>query len=181
MSEKNLLLGDADVFIHFFRGGQLQLLPKILPNKLCLLDAVAEELSRGGNLHARLKKVIGEHIHEINFDDNPAVRAEFFRLVKSGIGEGESACMALARYEGHYIASSNLRDIREYCQEHKIRIYTTMNLLHEANKRELLSTTACNSFVTDVLTAGSRLPCTSFDDFLNKKAYSPWNKYDLAK
>jgi hypothetical protein len=73
-----LLLADADVIIHFFRGNQLKLLPKILPYKLCLLDAVVQELERLG-IYSIVQEEIGEECHLLNIDEmeNEEIYFEF--------------------------------------------------------------------------------------------------------
>src|ERR1044071_247615 len=100
MSE-TLLLADADVLIHFLKGQQLPVLPKIFSNKLVLLDAVVVELKQGRNIYGLIKQQIGEHIEEISFDEKQHVRSEWGRLIGEDVGLGESACLAFARYEGH--------------------------------------------------------------------------------
>jgi hypothetical protein len=43
--QKTKILLDADVIIHFIKGGQTLMLPKIFPeNELCILDKVFAEL-----------------------------------------------------------------------------------------------------------------------------------------
>ncbi|MCW3084251.1 MAG: hypothetical protein JWP12_1617 [Bacteroidetes bacterium] len=176
-----LLLADSDILIHFFRGNKLKLLPKILPNKICLLDAVVAELQYGRSptLYDRIMKEIGSSIILEKFTDKPLIYNEWVKLVRADIGSGESACLAMARYEGHHIASSNLRDINDYCKDNKIRVYTTMDLIHEAYTKGLLTEDDCDSFIIDVLDAGSRLPCSTFAEYLAKHASkSPWRSYD---
>ncbi len=46
--------------------------------------------------------------------------------------KGESACMAYCRYTSNIIGSSNLRDIKKYCNNHKIVYLTTIDFLYYA-------------------------------------------------
>jgi predicted nucleic acid-binding protein len=179
-SQKLLLLADADVLIHFFKGNQLQLLPKILPQQIAIVDAVVTEL-KNARLYDRIKRKLESNFIEIDLTAKTNVRFGFFELISQGIGSGESACMALAKEEGHYIASSNLRDVLPFCKSNKIRLYTTMDLLHEAYVQGLLDKSDCNCFINDVISNRSKLPCTNFDDYLTRLApKSPWIAYDKA-
>ena len=85
------------------------------------------------------------------------------------LGEGESACMAVARFEKEYIASSNLKDIKAYCSEHGIIYYTTMDLLVEAINKKIMTEKECDQFINDVKAKGSRLPCNTMKEYLKMK------------
>lgn len=74
------------------------------------------------------------------------------------VGEGESACMAYCRFTSNIIGSSNLRDIRNYCSEHKIAYLTTIDFLYYAWRKGLMSSDDCRSFISVVKAKGSRLP-----------------------
>ena len=56
---------------------------------------------------------------------------EYYRLKKENprFGEGERACMAIARFDKEVIASSNFRDVATYCQEHNIEYIGVMDIL----------------------------------------------------
>ncbi|HCS20127.1 MAG TPA: hypothetical protein DIW47_06115 [Bacteroidetes bacterium] len=177
-----LLLADSDVLIHFFRGNQLHILPKILSYRLCLLDAVVEELVRL-DLYTTIEDLIGSEYELLSIDEmeNEDIYPEFLQLISKNVGSGESACLATAKFDGHHIASSNLKDIDQYCRMHGIRIYTTMDLLYSAYEKELLSLEDCNTFVSDVISGGSKLPVVSFEEYLEKKMEKPkWTRYDAT-
>ncbi len=61
-------------------------------------------------------------------------------------GEGESACMAIAKHCKQYIASSNLNDIKEFCFKNEIKYYTTMDILVDALNKNILNKEECNEF-----------------------------------
>jgi hypothetical protein len=47
-------------------------------------------------------------------------------------GIGESACMAVAKHQKKFIASSNLKDISKFCDANNITYLTTMDILKQA-------------------------------------------------
>ena len=83
-------------------------------------------------------------------------------------GEGESACMAYAKFNPEFaIASSNLKDIEAYCNGNKIPFVTTMDILVMANKKHIISVDDCNKFISTVKATGSSLPVKSLQEFVN--------------
>lgn len=155
-SEPKILL-DADVVIHFIKAGQQLLLPKVFPNRFVMLDKVYKELTvRDSKAIPVNNFLMWCKIPVIPIPVNADIVREYARLKKE-LGEGEAACLAVARYTKDYIASSNLKDIDTYCNEHGIVYYTTMDLLLELYKQGIMSEAECNQFIYDVKNKGSRL------------------------
>lgn len=156
MASKSVLL-DADVIIHFYKGGKLGQLPEIVkPLGLCLLQRVYNEL-RTSDLKSYLDKMTAfKLISEANVEGNTDIYTETIQL-SARLGIGESACLAYARFNGDVIASSNLSDIKSYCQEHNIEYLTTMDLLAIALEKGIMSVDVCNSFIMEVSRKGSKL------------------------
>lgn len=98
-------------------------------------------------------------------EDNIEALFEYAKLI-SFADEGEAACMALAKVEQKYIASSNLRDIAKYCQENGIKIYTTMDFLYEGMMNRLFTEAECDKFISDVKASGSKLPVDSIEEYV---------------
>ncbi len=147
---------DADVVIHFAKGGYLNLLPSIFPDyEYVLLETVYEELkslrSQVDNQIMRLKNIT---LHPF------APRDEMLReyaMLRSKFGKGESACMAYCLFTHNVIGSSNLRDIRAYCQENQITYLTTIDFLWYAWRKHLMTTDEVKTFISEVKSKGSKL------------------------
>jgi len=84
-------------------------------------------------------------------------------------GEGESACLAYVRYTDNIIASSNLKDIRNYCQMHNIQYLTTMDFLCYALKKNVFDLERCNLFIANVLEKRGKLPVKRMEDYKCKE------------
>ena len=84
-------------------------------------------------------------------------------------GDGESACLAVARYNNHILASSNLKDIKTYCDFHNIEYLTTMDFLCEAVSKGIFDNQRCNDFIEMVINAGSKLPVLKMQDWECRK------------
>lgn len=148
---------DADVIIHFSKGGLLSLLPQILPEyEYVVLDKVYGELLSVQNQLDNQIQFFG-NITKITFTPTPEIMREYARLTLK-FGEGESACMAYCRYTANIIGSSNLRDVKDYCTEHQIAFLTTLDFLYYAWYRGHLTEKECREFIEDVTSKGSRLP-----------------------
>ncbi len=94
---------------------------------------------------------------------------EYSKLLSLGLGDGESACLAFARFRKNYISSSNLRDVSEYCKLHSIRNIPTMKLLEIAEIKGIMNVEEINTFLEQCFTKGQRLPSRTWEDY--KKRY----------
>lgn len=156
---------DADVVIHFAKGGYLNLLPSIFPDyEYVLLETVYEELkslrSQVDNQIMRLKNITLQPF---------APRGEMLReyaMLRSRFGKGESACMAYCLFTHNVIGSSNLRDIRTYCQEKQITYLTTMDFLWYAWRKHLMTTDEVKTFISEVKQKGSKLPEVDIEKYV---------------
>lgn len=156
---------DADVVIHFAKGGYLNLLPSIFPDyEYVLLETVYEELkslrSQVDNQIMRLKNITLQPF---------APRGEMLReyaMLRSRFGKGESACMAYCLFTHNVIGSSNLRDIRTYCQEKQIVYLTTLDFLWYAWQRGLLTPAEISAFIAEVKQKGSKLPEVDIEKYV---------------
>ena len=167
-ADETKILIDADVIRHFIEGGKLNDIPKIFTNRIVLVDIVKGELYRSKKIKPLIETFIATcKIEEVKLEDNFDALAEYAKLLTFA-GEGEAACMALAKVEKKYIASSNLKDIAKYCRDNGIKVYTTMDFLYEALMNRLYTETECDKFIGDVLVSGSKLPVTSIAEYVKK-------------
>lgn len=155
-AEPRILL-DCDVIIHFTKAGKQLLLPKIFPNRFVILDKVKAELDKRKKSIVALNNFIEwSKIDVIPFPNDIAVVKEY-SILKRDMGDGEAACMAVAKHTKDYIASSNLKDIKSYCDRNGIVYLTTMDILLEAYHNKILSETECDAFIKEVKEKDSKL------------------------
>ena len=163
---KTQIVLDADVVIHFAKGERLSMLPNILPEyEYVLLEAVHEELLSDIRTQIDHQMALLKNITLIPF----APRGEMLReyaMLKSRFGKGESACMAYCLFTHNVIGSSNLRDIRAYCQEKHITYLTTMDFLWYAWRKQMLTTDEVNTFIKEVKSKGSKLPEVDIEKYV---------------
>jgi hypothetical protein len=89
-----------------------------------MLDKVHAELQNWRNAQKKAIRLIPFP------EESEEIKREYFWIKKMLFkGDGESACMAVARYNKNILGSSNLRDIKNYCTTHKIDYLTTMDFL----------------------------------------------------
>ncbi len=168
MSNKKLILIDADVVSHFISAGKILLIGKIFHHKLKILDKVYSELERHRSRRVEVDNLLNLRILEIhNFpEENSEIKKEYFYLKnKLFKGEGESATLAVARYSNTIVASSNTKDIKGYCDLHQIEYLTTLDFLCEAKRIGLFTQADCIEFVESVWEKGSYLSVKSFTEY----------------
>lgn len=66
--------------------------------------------------------------------------------------------MVYCRDNYDVLGSSNLRDIKEYCEMNKITYLTTLDFLYYALVRKKMTEEECKLFIAEVNNKGSRLP-----------------------
>lgn len=156
---------DADVLIHFSKGGMLSLLPNILPEyEHVILSTVYEEI------HS-IRNQVDNQIHFLKnitleqFNPTGEMLKEYALLLQN-FGKGESACMAYCKFTHHVIGSSNLKDTKEYCCREQITYLTTMDFLYYAFARGKVSAEECSLFVSTVNANDSHLPVVDITHYV---------------
>ena len=90
--ERVKIVLDADVIIHFSKGGLLSLLPKIFPEyDYIVLDKVYDELATVKN-QLDNQILYFKNIRKVVFAPTSEMLREYANL-KASFGDGESACM----------------------------------------------------------------------------------------
>ena len=166
---KTKIVLDADVIIHFAKGGWLHLLPRFLPDyQFAVLDVVKQEIP--ALLLPMLVKV--DSINEIVFGGTEGELREFARLTSPAglaLGRGESACMVYCRYHHDVVGSSNIRDVTAYCEEFGITYLTTNDFLFYGIKHGVITKASAADFITDVREKGSYPPVVDFETYFCDK------------
>lgn len=166
---KTQIVLDTDVVIHFAKGGLLSLLPRIFPEyDYVLLEAVREELlsdirTEVDNLMLYLKTIT-----LLPFSPKGDMLREYARL-RSRFGKGESACMAYCLFTHNVVGSSNMRDIKEYCEEKQIVYLTTIDFLWYAWRKGMLTPEQISVFIGEVRSKGSKLPIVDIEKYVCKQ------------
>lgn len=145
------------------------MLPQIFPNKLCVPDIVYHEaLSR--QYKTEIDDLVDSNqVEKLEILTEVNVLIEYNRLQSIGLGRGESVCLSYCRYHNDVIGSSNLKDIRHYCEENNIVYLTTMDFLAEAYLTGKMDEAAYDFFIYNVKLNGSRLPYDTIAEFLERK------------
>ena len=173
MGKKTKIVLDADVIVHFAKGGKLDMLPRILPEyQFMVLDVVKKEIPV--LVLSVLQKCISQDktIVEEVFGKTPGEIREFARLIaKEGmaLGRGESACMVYCLYHHDVVGSSNTKDVTAYCEENGITYLTTCDFLYYAIKRGLMTKEEAKVFICEVRRMGSFPPIVDFDRYVCSK------------
>ena len=166
---KTKIILDADVIIHFYKGGCLTLLPNILlAYQYIVLSHVYQEIK--GDLKNQLSNQINllKNIQLVEFAPKGDMLREYSLLLRER-GKGESACMVYCKYNHDVLGSSNLKDITDYCQANDIVYLTTIDFLYFAIKRNLMSIDEAHAFVKQVQANDSHLPTVDFNTFVCNK------------
>lgn len=159
--KKTKIVIDANIIIHFLKGGYLHILHTIFPNyEYVILDIVLnKEIRNNSDTRAAIDNhiLLLKNLKEIQWNPEGEMRKEF-AFLSSKRGLGESACLAYCKYNKDVIASSDFKDIKSYCNDNDIIYVGTMDFLWEAYTKGIMSENECNNFIKDVIAKDSKLP-----------------------
>ena len=148
-----IILLDADVISYFISCNEILFLHKILsPHPISILDNVYREVARISSRKIILDNLL-KSIRVVSIMAFPIgdieIKKEFALIKKINplIGDGERACMAVAKFNKNIIASSNFRDIAPYCKANNILFLGTLDILAIALQKGIFDPTRCNSFI----------------------------------
>jgi hypothetical protein len=154
-STHKIILLDCDLISHFIANSAINDLPQILsPHECVVLDYVYSEVAARPMRLAFLQPLINSgSIKKMDFPEDLEINKEFARIKskKPIIGDGERACMAVARFTQDVVASSNFRDIAPYCIEHKILYLGTLDILSVAVTKGIYNEKQCDDFITTAI------------------------------
>jgi hypothetical protein len=149
-----IILLDADVISHFISCNEILFLHKILdPHILAILDNVYKEVARIPSRKLILDNLLN-FVRAVSIMAFPIgdieIKKEFALIKKNNplIGDGERACMAVAKYNKNIIASSNFRDIAPYCKANNIFFLGTLDILAIALQKGVFDPARSNSFIS---------------------------------
>lgn len=165
---QQIILIDADIISHFIVAGEILFLPHIYKFPLYVLDQVYAELEKFRSKKAQVDNLVNMRlVMRMPFPEHlTEIRKEYFYIKKvMDKGDGEAACMAVARHSKHILASSNLKDVKRYCDLHQIQLLSTMDFLCEALKKGIFDLERCNLFIHTVRTKGGKLPVFNMEDY----------------
>lgn len=155
-TSKSLVL-DADVIIHFTKGGKISEINTIFPNRCVMTDIVYHELKSQGFANYIDPLIDSGCIDVIKVSSDVTIFAEYATLLSNKVGRGESASMAYCKINRASLASSNVPDIQGYCLMHDIQYVTTMDFVHWAYRTGMWSLSEADFFIYEVKSKGSRL------------------------
>jgi len=173
------ILLDSDVISHFFATNNQELLAEILGDYLIIIvDQVYYEATHNPRFQDR-KQEIDEWIERnkisiISFpsDVTSQVVMEYFRLEEEYklMGKGERACLAVAQFYNDTIASSNFRDVKQYCDEHGLVYIGTLDILYIGIQKNLLTIEKANEFIEGAkYINGAYFPVSKIDNYKPSK------------
>jgi predicted nucleic acid-binding protein len=171
MNRTVFILVDADVIIHLFKADKISLLNDLYPGRIRMLDVVLAELLANRTVCKIVENMFNLKLaEEIAFptSSNQAMFHEYLMLTRMHKGKGESACLVYCKHHKHIIASSNTKDILDFCETHDIAYLTTLDILSIALKRGMLTEAEINGLIRKITRNNeSHLCCKSIGEHLN--------------
>lgn len=92
------------------------------------------------------------------------------------MGKGEAAALSIAaNYEGEaWLASNNLRDVKDEIEKKSISLYTTATVIRECVDREIITKDRASKLWKKMLSDGERLPDETYEEYIDKYQTGIW-------
>jgi len=159
-------LVDASVLINFIHLDQLELLGKLREYRFVIPEHVQMEITRN-DLAAILKKAVQNGILEKTFITDIKEMADYAEFHKT-LGQGESACLAIAEHRGFSIASDE-KGVFRILVLRKIgqgRLLTTPDLILTAVQSKLITVAQADKWKVKLEKLRFKMTFPSFKDLL---------------
>lgn len=168
LSEPPLIL-DTDFISSFAWVRRLDILERLFPAQMLLLEEVQIEISRVPHLSRQVDSCISNRTilpAAMNTDTPEAI--ELARYLDEGkYGRGESACMAYLTYNPGTMGSNNLADVGKFCVDNGKKILCTGHCLCYALESKLVNFDECEFLWGEMLRKRRILPTATFKEFKN--------------
>lgn len=187
---------DSDVIICFLEIEKQDLLKKLF-SKIEMPQQVFIELTKEKtpkNVKNNLKKLISKgfvEIREINFATPEYIKYDciskgYWSKDLQSVGKGESEAIALAIENNGIVASNNLNDVEEICEEFNVPIITASIILSFAYELQLYSKDEINSIWSKIIDETYQImPCHTFNKYykelFKKDCENLLKNYDFKK
>lgn len=170
---KTKIVLDSNILIHFIKAERLSMLSQIYKGyKFVILSKVLDLEFKYPN---SFRKIIERHVHLLHdidiIDWQPSTEEEIndFAELREKHGPGECYCMVYCKSNNNIIASSDVKDISEYCSKNSITYLTTPDLLYHAVQLNLISTNECDQIILKINTNDSKLGIRSISEYKTRE------------
>ena len=176
-----LIFFDTDCLSSFLWVDSMNLLIQCFPQGFILPRPVYEEFKRIPHFHQKVDGYIQKGFLEIKDIESGTNEYRNYVDLVSGrdarvprIGKGEAAAIVLAhRYKG-ILASNNLSDISYYIQIFELESLTSASILETMYRKNIIDLQSAESLWSGMLQKRRKLPCSTFQDYLDKLEKYPY-------
>lgn len=171
----DLYFFDTDCISAFLWVKKESILAELYPRKIILPRQVYDEITKVPPLLNRINgmKDAGQ-LTVKSIDVGTDEFSDYYALAVSPpageriIGKGEAAAIALTKKHNGTLASNNLRDIKRYINQFKLKHVTTGDILVGALNQGLISEEEGNILWADMTAKRRMLPTPTFTEFMEK-------------
>ncbi|MGE5604550.1 MAG: hypothetical protein ACM3YE_02540 [Bacteroidota bacterium] len=165
---------DTDCISAFLWVKRLDIPEGEFPGKIKIPDQVMAELANLKKFSAYswvpnlLEAKIKDHTYErLVIPASGPLAEEYIKLLRK-MGSGEAAALSLVKHLGGTVVSSNLRDVKEYCDNNGLELIKTGDILCMAVINGRLSEADGQIIWTNMKKARRRLPDYDFSEELKR-------------
>ena len=115
MAKVQVVITDANILINLLHIGRLSILGRLTQFEFVIPDEVVAEILDEDQAEALQAAIYAQYVKRVSFQDIEELTA--FAALSHFLGEGESACLALAQQRGWWVASDEGGAFRREAQQ----------------------------------------------------------------
>ena len=162
------LILDADLLSSFAWVDRLDILEKLFPQQMIVLDEVMDELRRVVHLSTRVQNCIDKGlIKNVSMTADSPEALELGQILNTGrYGNGEAACMAYLKNNDGTMYSNNLSDVHTFCGANGKDLITTAMIMHHAVEKAVIDDAEAEIIWAKMIAKRRKLPASSYSAYL---------------
>jgi len=164
------LVIDTDFVSNFGWVDRIDIIIDQYTPNIILTDVVENELKNPKITHIydRLKIFIDNgDIKQYSIIASSEIGREFISLCwESGLGEGESACLAYCKIKGGILGSNNLSDIFDYCRDNGLKVVTTADVLKKSFEKGYITLEEGEEILAKMLKKERKIGYNTFEELI---------------
>lgn len=156
------LIIDNCVLSDLLSGECFELLKQLYSNKIIIPNEVYKEGLQFPPLKSEYENIIEEDWYEVKPIEKKEDLFLFNSLHKRFKGNGEASVLTLAQRLKGTVCSNDLRAVKKYTDIHDIPLMTTMTILYDAYKKEIITKKQGQKLLDKMITDGRDMVVDDF-------------------
>lgn len=170
LENKLPLVLDSTVLLNFIKINKIDILVKLYGGSMVIPQQVKLEVIIDSNVGPVIENLIKDKIIEEYIIDYKSTGREIkdYCYLSKRFGQGESACIAIAKNWKGTVVSDDMTATCCYCTRNRISLKGSLGIIYEAYEKKIISLEEGQAILDDMISISKyKSPVNKFDDIIN--------------